>query len=420
MNHFIYRDGVLSAEEVPIPRIAEAIGTPFYCYSTATLVRHYGVFEAAFEGQNATICYAVKANSNQAVLRTLAELGAGADVVSGGELQRALAAGIPAERIVFSGVGKTREEMAHALDSQILQFNVESEAELEALSELASARGVQAPVALRVNPDVDPQTHQKIATGRREDKFGIEREHIENACALAASLPGIEVVGIAVHIGSQLVDLAPFRAAFARVAELVTTLKEDGHRIERLDLGGGLGIPYGDELPPEPSEYADLIRQVTAPLDCRLILEPGRLIAGNAGILVTRVIHVKAGSERPFVIVDAAMNDLLRPALYGASHRVEPVAEPGAADHQEPVEIVGPVCESSDIFASGQPLPPVQTGDLLAIRSAGAYGAVMASEYNTRPLVPEVLVNGDRFAVIRPRPTVESILARESVPDWLS
>lgn len=420
MNHFGYREGILFAEDVPIPRIADAVGTPFYCYSTATLVRHYGVFEAAFKGQDATICYAVKANSNQAVLRTLARLGAGADVVSGGELQRALAAGIPADRIVFSGVGKTREEMVRALDAEILQFNIESEAELEVLSELANARGKQAPVALRVNPDVDSKTHGKIATGRRGDKFGIEWGRIENAYALAAGLPGIEIAGIAVHIGSQLVDLEPFRAAFTRIVELVTRLRKGAHRIERLDLGGGLGIPYGDETPPGPEEYADLIREVTASLGCRLILEPGRLIVGNAGILVTRVVHVKEGSEHRFVIVDAAMNDLLRPALYDAAHRVEPVTEPQETDRPAPMEIVGPVCESSDVFASGQPLPPVQAGDLLAIRSAGAYGAVMASEYNTRPLVPEVLVHGAQFAVIRPRPTVESILARESIPDWLT
>ncbi|MGB1548690.1 MAG: diaminopimelate decarboxylase, partial [Alphaproteobacteria bacterium] len=353
-------------------------------------------------------------------LRTLARLGAGADVVSGGELQRALAAGIPADRIVFSGVGKTREEMVRALDAEILQFNIESEAELEVLSELANARGKQAPVALRVNPDVDSKTHGKIATGRRGDKFGIEWGRIENAYALAAGLPGIEIAGIAVHIGSQLVDLEPFRAAFTRIVELVTRLRKGAHRIERLDLGGGLGIPYGDETPPGPEEYADLIREVTASLGCRLILEPGRLIVGNAGILVTRVVHVKEGSEHRFVIVDAAMNDLLRPALYDAAHRVEPVTEPQETDRPAPMEIVGPVCESSDVFASGQPLPPVQAGDLLAIRSAGAYGAVMASEYNTRPLVPEVLVHGAQFAVIRPRPTVESILARESIPDWLT
>jgi len=420
MNHFLYRDGVLSAEEVPLPEIAEAVGTPFYCYATATLVRHYRAFADAFAGQDATICYAVKANSNQAVLRTLAQLGAGADIVSGGELRRALAAGIPGERIVFSGVGKTRDEMAAALDAKILQFNVESEPELEALNALAVERGVRASVALRVNPDVEAGTHDKIATGRREDKFGIEWQRVENAYALAAALPGIDATGIAVHIGSQLLELGPFRAAFQRVAELVTRLREDGHGIERLDLGGGLGIPYGDETPPEPADYAAMVQQATAALDCKLIFEPGRLIAGNAGILVTRVLYVKESSERRFVIVDAAMNDLLRPALYDAFHRVEPVNEPGDGNHAKPVEIVGPVCESGDVFASEHPLPPIAAGDLLVLRSAGAYGAVMASEYNTRPLVPEVLVKGARFAIVRPRPTVQSIIEREPIPDWLA
>lgn len=420
MNHFLYRDGVLSAEDVAIPKIAKAVGTPFYCYATATLVRHYRAFADAFASRDATICYAVKANSNQAVLRTLARLGAGADIVSGGELSRALAAGIPGERIVFSGVGKTRDEMAAALDANILQFNVESEPELEALSAIAIAKNCRAPVALRVNPDVDSGSHSKIATGRRGDKFGIEWQRVEKAYALAAALPGIEIVGIAVHIGSQLLELGPFRAAFARVGELVARLRKDGHGIERLDLGGGLGISYDGETPPEPSDYAQMVLQATAGLACKLILEPGRLIAGNAGVLVTRVIYVKESSDRRFVIVDAAMNDLLRPALYGAFHRVEPVIEPTGADNPKPVEIVGPVCESGDVFASAHPLPSVKAGDLLAIRSAGAYGAVMASEYNTRPRVPEVLVKDDRFAVIRPRPTIQSILDNEPMPDWLA
>jgi len=420
MNHFLYRDGVLSAEGVPLPKIAETIGTPFYCYATATLVHQYRAFADAFADQDATICYAVKANANQAVLRTLARLGAGADIVSGGELQRALAAGIPATKIVFSGIGKTQQEMAQALDAGILQFNVESEPELEALNAVALDKNARAPVALRVNPDINSGSHNKIATGRREDKFGIPWERIANAYALAASLPGIEIVGIAVHIGSQLVELSPFRAAFARVADLVTTLRKSGHRIDRLDLGGGLGIPYDGETPPEPADYAEMVRQETAGLACRLIFEPGRFIVGNAGVLVTRVLYVKEGSERRFVIVDAAMNDLLRPALYDAFHRVDPVTEPADTSHKKPVEIVGPICESGDVFASGHPLPPVKAGDLLVIRSAGAYGAVMASEYNTRPRVPEILVNGERFAVVRPRPTIDAILKSEQIPDWLA
>ncbi len=420
MSHFLYRNGVLSAEDVPLPKIAETIGTPFYCYATATLVHQYRAFADAFADQDATICYAVKANANQAVLRTLARLGAGADIVSGGELRRALAAGIPATKIVFSGIGKTRDEMAQALDAGILQFNVESEPELETLSAVASERNMRAPVALRVNPDIDSGSHDKIATGRREDKFGIPWERIKDAYALAASLPGIDIVGIAVHIGSQLVELSPFRAAFARVADLVTTLRKNGHRIERLDLGGGLGIPYDNETPPEPADYAAMVRQATAGLACQLIFEPGRFIVGNAGILVTRILYVKEGAERRFVIVDAAMNDLLRPALYDAFHRVDTVAEPTGTSGEKPVEIVGPVCESGDVFASGHPLPPVEAGDLLVIRSAGAYGAVMASEYNTRPRVPETLVHGKAFAVIRPRPTIDTILESEQIPDWLA
>ncbi|MEW5704296.1 MAG: diaminopimelate decarboxylase [Pseudomonadota bacterium] len=419
MNHFCYRDGILAAEEVPIPRIAEAVGTPFYCYSTATLTRHYRVFAEAFAGCDAMICYAVKANSNQAVLRTLADLGAGADVVSGGELRRALAAKIPGRRIVFSGVGKTREEMALALDAKILQFNVESEAELEALSAVAAERGERAPVAIRINPDIDSGSHAKIATGRRTDKFGIAWERVEGVYDQAAALPGIEIVGIAVHIGSQLLDLAPFQAAFAKVAGLVGTLRAKGHPIERCDLGGGLGVPYNRENPPDPMAYAAIVRETTQPLGCKVILEPGRLIAGNAGILVTKALYLKESTGRHFVIVDAAMNDLLRSALYDAFHRIEPVVEPATGSKEAPVDIVGPVCESGDRFASERPLPPIAAGDLLAIRTAGAYGAVMASEYNTRPLVPEVLVTGDRFAIVRTRPTVEAILAREPIPDWL-
>ncbi len=419
MTLFDYRGGALHAEDVALKDIAEAVGTPFYCYPTATIERDYRVFTAAFADAPATVCYSLKANSNLAVVRTLAALGAGADVVSGGELRRALAAGVPAERIVFSGVGKTRDEMALGLDAGILQFNVESVAEIEVLSELAAAAGARAPVALRINPDVDARTHGKITTGTRATKFGIPIAQAPAAAARAATLPAVDLVGLAVHIGSQLTDLAPFEAAFGRMADLARTLRADGHAIERLDLGGGLGIRYTDETPPDPEAYAAVAKRAVSGLGCRLLLEPGRVLVGNAGVLITRVLDVKQAGERTFVVVDAAMNDLLRPALYDAQHAIEPVTEPPPEAARAPVDVVGPVCESADSFAKNRPLPPVAAGDLLAIRTAGAYGAVMASSYNARPLTPEVLVKGSAYAVVRRRPSFDETVAAEHMPDWL-
>lgn len=422
MNHFEYRDGRLHAEGVSLETIAQQVGTPFYCYSTATLERHYRVFAQAFADQKALVCYALKANSNQAVIATLARLGAGADVVSGGELKRALAAGVPASRIVFSGVGKTAEEMALALDAGIHQFNVESEPELELLSQVAASRGAVAPITIRVNPDVDARTHAKISTGKAENKFGIAWERVRSVYARAAALPGLRVVGVDVHIGSQLTALEPFEAAFRKVAELVTALRGDGHRIERLDLGGGLGIPYEENrlVPPEPANYADIVKRTTGHLGCSVILEPGRLLVGNAGVLVTRVLYVKKATAKTFVIVDAAMNDLIRPTLYEAYHGVLPVvaADPDAL--MAPVDVVGPVCETGDFLALDRPIAPVKSGDLITLLSAGAYGAAMASTYNTRPLIPEVLVKGDGYAVVRERVPAERIIALDHLPAWLA
>lgn len=418
MNHFGYRNGELYAEEAAIARIAEAVGTPFYCYSTATLKRHYGAFAAAFAAEQPLICYSLKANGNLAVVRTLAEMGAGADVVSGGELRRALAAGVPAERIVFSGVGKTADELAFALETGILQVNVESAPELESLSRLAAERGVEMDIAIRINPDVDAGTHHKIATGRMEDKFGIDLSDAPAVYDRAAALPGVNPVSVAVHIGSQLTDLAPFREAFSRVAGLVEALRARGHDIRRLDLGGGLGIPYSDEVPPSPEDYAATVRETVGHLGCRLVFEPGRVVVGNAGVLVSRVVYVKQGRARRYVILDAAMNDLIRPTLYDAYHKVLRVREPAAAEPLEPVEIVGPICETGDTFAHARPMPPLVAGELVAIASAGAYGAVMASSYNTRPLAPEVLVDGAEFAVVRARPSYDDMLAPESFAPW--
>jgi len=420
MNHFDYRDGVLHVEELALPEIARQIGTPFYCYSTATLARHYRVFADALaaSGLDAQICFALKANPNVAVVRTLAELGAGADVVSEGELRQALAAGVPPDRIVFSGVGKTRRELEFAVATGILQINVESEPELLALSEVAAARGLRMPIALRVNPDVDAGTHEKITTGRKENKFGIEWTRAHEVYRRARSLPGIAVVGVACHIGSQLTEIAPFEAAFLRVRDLVAMLRGDGFDIRRLDLGGGLGVPYESELPPLPADYAAAVARTLGDLGCRIVVEPGRLLVGNAGVLVSRVIYVKEGATRTFVIIDAAMNDLMRPALYDAHHAIEPVVQPRSDAPLAPVDVVGPVCESGDTFARQRALPPLRADDLLVLRTAGAYGAAMASTYNSRPLVPEVLVNGDRFAVVRARPTYDEMLALESLPDW--
>jgi diaminopimelate decarboxylase len=421
MDHFLYRDGVLHAEDVPVTEIAAAVGTPFYCYSTATLVRHFRLFDEALAGVDHLVCYAMKAASNQAILRTLAALGAGMDVVSGGEYMRARAAGVPGERIVFSGVGKTRQEMRLALEGGIRQFNVESEPEMRALSEVAVSLGVVAPITVRVNPDVDAKTHAKIATGKSENKFGVPLARARDVYAEAARLPGIDVVGIDVHIGSQLTDLEPFRLAYRKVAELTAMLRADGHDIRRLDLGGGLGIPYtrSNEAPPLPVEYGAMIREELGHLGCEIEIEPGRLIVGNAGILVSRVIYLKQGEGRDFLILDAAMNDLIRPAMYDAWHDIVPVIEPEPGGEKCPYDVVGPVCESGDTFARGRMLPPLAGGDLVAFRSAGAYGAVMAGEYNTRPLIPEVLVHGRDFAVIRARPGFDEMINRDTIPEWL-
>jgi diaminopimelate decarboxylase len=421
VNHFDYRDGVLYAEDVSVPQIAADVGTPFYCYSTATLTRHYRVFSEAFAELDALVCYAMKANSNQAVLRTLAKLGAGADVVSEGELRRALAAGIPPSRIMFSGVGKTAREMDFALEAGIHCFNVESEPELELLSRRAAAGGRTANISLRINPDVDAKTHKKISTGKAENKFGIPWQQARGVYAQAAKLPGIKVVGIDTHIGSQITDLQPFDDAFALLAELVGTLKADGHAIEHVDLGGGLGVPYhfDNSPPPLPDEYARIVKKHMTALGLRVIFEPGRLIAGNAGILVTEVIYAKEGEARNFVIVDAAMNDLIRPTLYDAFHEVRPVVQSAASGPRIRADIVGPVCETGDFLAQDRDLPALKSGDLIALGTAGAYGAVQAGTYNSRLLVPEVLVDGDRYHVVRPRLSYDELIGLDSVPDWL-
>ena len=420
MDHFTYKNGILNAEDVPLPALAAAVGTPFYCYSTATLQRHYRVFADALQGLDAQIFYAVKANDNLAVIRTLADAGAGADVVSGGEIRKVRAAGIPSERIVFSGVGKTREEMAYALDTGILQFNVESEPELDALSEVASARNATVDIAIRINPDVDAGTHKKISTGRKDNKFGIPWPEARSVFAAAAERPGLAVRGVAIHIGSQLTQLAPFEAAFTIAVDAVRQLRSDGHDIARLDLGGGLGVPYGIADPPSPADYGAMVKRVTAGLGCTLMFEPGRLIVANAGILVTRVIYVKRTPHKVFVITDAAMNDLIRPTLYGAHHAVAPVLEARAQGALEIVDIVGPVCVTGDILAENREMVTPLADDLLVLRSAGAYGAVMASTYNARPLVPEVMVKGSAHAVVRKRQTYDELLAANALPDWLS
>ena len=421
MDHFLYQDGQLYAEDVPVADIAAAVGTPFYCYSTATLQRHFRLFDEALLGMDHLVCYAMKAASNQAILRTLAAEGAGMDVVSGGEYARAKAAGVPGDRIVFSGVGKTRDEIQAVLAGGIRQFNVESEPEMVVLSELAVAMGTVAPITIRVNPDVDAKTHAKIATGKSENKFGIPISRAEEVYALAAGLPGIKVIGIDVHIGSQLTDLAPFELAYQKIAELTRTLRAQGHEIIRLDLGGGLGIPYtrSNAPPPLPAEYGAMVKQVLGNLDCEIEIEPGRLIVGNAGILVSEVIYVKSGEDRAFLIVDAAMNDLIRPAMYEAHHDIVPLVETALGGETTAYDVVGPVCETGDTFAKNRELMPLAAGDLIAFRSSGAYGAVMASEYNTRPLIPEVMVNGDQFSVIRARPTFDEIINRDIIPPWM-
>ncbi|MGL4558911.1 MAG: diaminopimelate decarboxylase [Afipia sp.] len=421
MNHFQYRNGVMHAEDVSLARLADEVGTPFYCYSTATLERHYRVFSDAFAGTPHLVCYAMKANSNQSVLRTLARLGAGADVVSGGELKRALAAGIPASKVVFSGVGKTVDELRLAVSHDILCINVESEPELEALSQVASGMGRAARISIRVNPDVDSGTHAKISTGKSENKFGIPIARAREVYARAAKLPGIEVKGVDMHIGSQITDLGPMEAAFRLLAEFVTVLRGDGHTISHVDFGGGLGVPYYEDraAPPEPVAYAEMVKRVTHNLGCTLMFEPGRMIVGNAGILVSSVIYVKHGDARNFVIIDAAMNDLIRPTLYEAYHQIMPVR---AAAPDAPVlvaDVVGPVCETGDYLALGRNLPEPKQGDLLAIMTAGAYGAVQSGTYNTRALVPEVLVKGSEYAVVRPRIDAEALIAMDRVAPWL-
>ena len=421
MNHFEYRDGILHAEDVSIQAIAAAVGTPFYCYSTATLTRHFNVFSQAFAGLDTMVCYALKANSNQAVLKTLAKLGAGADTVSEGEIRRALEAGIPAGKIVFSGVGKKADEMDFALAAGIYCFNVESEPELELLSARAMALGKVAPVSLRINPDVDARTHANISTGKSENKFGIPISRAREAYARAAALPGIKVSGVDAHIGSQITDLQPFDDAFALMAELVGQLRADGHDLTHVDLGGGLGIPYQshNSPPPLPVAYAEIVRRHFADLDARLVFEPGRLIVGNAGILVTEVIYLKEAEAKNFLIVDAGMNDLIRPTLYEAYHDIHPVTEPAADAEWLKADVVGPVCETGDYLGLDRNLPRMAPGDLVAVYTAGAYGAVQSGTYNTRPLIPEVLVDGDRFAVVRRRQTYEELIGLDTLPDWL-
>jgi len=419
MHHFAYRDGVLHAEDVSLKALAEEIGTPFYCYSSATLERHYKVMHDAFAGTDHMICYAMKANSNQAVIRTMAELGAGMDVVSEGELRRALAVGVPARKIVFSGIGKTAREMALALREGIACFNIESEPELELLSEIAKRVGQRAAVSIRVNPDVDAKTHHKISTGKAEDKFGISYKRAREVYARAAALPAIDVAGIDMHIGSQITELEPFAKAFKLMGELTEELRKDGHNIRHLDLGGGLGVPYRgtNDVPPHPDEYAAMVKKTLGHLNLKFVLEPGRMIVGNAGVLVSRVIYIKDGTEKHFVIQDAAMNDLIRPTLYDAYHEIIPVAEPTSAETMN-ADVVGPVCESGDYLAKGRRLPRLEAGDLLATMTAGAYGAVQAGTYNTRPLVAEVLVRDGKWALVRPRQTYEELIGLDRLASW--
>ena len=422
MHHFHYREGRLQAEDVDLTGLAAEVGTPFYCYSSATLERHYRVFAEAFAGDDALVCFAMKANSNQAVLATLARRGAGMDIVSGGELHRALAAGVDPAKIVFSGVGKTRDEMVAALQAGIFCFNVESEPELAQLSETAVGLGLTAPVSVRVNPDVDAGTHAKISTGKYENKFGIPLARARAVYAHAAALPGLAIAGVDMHIGSQITDLAPFDHAAGLLAGLARELMAEGHALHHIDFGGGLGIPYRDDNapPPDPAALAATLRPHFAPLGLRPVFEIGRMICGNAGILVTRVLYVKHSEGRTFVIVDAAMNDLIRPTLYEAYHGLRPVTEPGPDTPRIVADVVGPVCETGDYLALNREMPAVKAGDLIAVMSAGAYGAVQACTYNTRALVPEVLVRGDQAAVVRPRVSVEALIALDRMPDWLA
>ena len=419
MDHFNYRNGQLYAEDVSVAEIATSVGTPFYVYSTATLVRHFQLFDEALDGMDHCICYAMKAASNQAILKTLGNLGAGMDVVSGGEYRRALSAGIPPEKVVFSGVGKTLEEITLALKNGIRQFNVESDSELEQISSIASSMDKVAPIAVRINPDVDAKTHEKIATGKAENKFGIPLSRAREVYSKASQMPGINIVGIDLHIGSQLTDLKPFKKAYQKLADLTQILRQDGHKIKRLDLGGGLGIPYekNKSAPPLPVEYGKMVKEVLGHLDCEIEIEPGRLIVGNAGILVSSVLGVKIGDNRNFLILDAAMNDLIRPAMYDAYHDIIPVKQ--RSSPEAVYDVVGPVCETGDTFAKKRTMPKLTESDLVAFRSAGAYGAVMSSEYNTRPLIPEVMVNKNEFSIIRKRPSYEEIIDRDIIPNWL-
>jgi diaminopimelate decarboxylase len=421
MHHFAYRNGVLHAEAVNLVDLAQAVGTPFYCYSTATLARHYRVFADAFADVPALVCYSLKANSNQAVVKTLAALGAGADVVSEGELKRARAAGIPPDKIMFSGIGKTARELAAAVDERVLCVNVESEAELELLSSIAAGKGREVCISVRVNPDVDARTHAKIATGKAENKFGIPISRARDVYARASKLPGLKVTGVDMHIGSQITELEPFDDAFALLSDFVRALRADGHAISHVDLGGGLGIPYREdnEPPPHPEAYAAIVKRATRDLGCTLIFEPGRLIVGNAGILVTRVLYLKRGEAKTFVIVDAGMNDLIRPTLYEAHHDIRPVREPRAGARRVVADVVGPVCESGDFLALDRDMPEPQPSDLLAVMSAGAYGAVLAGTYNTRALVAEVLVREGEWALVRPRLEVAELIALDRLPPWL-
>lgn len=419
MNYFEYRHGEMYAEDVNVRELADKVGTPFYLYSSASLAYQYNQFKDAFGDLDLLLCYAVKANTNQAVIKTLADLGAGADVVSEGEMRRALLAGVPPSKIVYSGVAKTVSEMTFALETGIYQFNVESEPELYQLSTVASKIGKTADITFRVNPDVDAKTHAKISTGKSENKFGVPWKAIKELCSKAAQLPGINLVGLDLHIGSQITELEPFEAAFIRVAELVESLRDDGHKISRVDLGGGLGISYeGDDFPPLPKEYAEMVRRVMSHLDCQIIIEPGRFLVGNAGILVSQVVYVKKGEEREFLIIDAAMNDLVRPSMYDAYHGIVPLLE--SSEESVLYDVVGPVCETGDTFATNRLVTPMKSGDYLAIRSVGAYGAVMSSTYNTRRLIPEVLVKNDEFAVVRERPSYDEIIGLDKLAPWLS
>ena len=422
MHHFSYRDGTLHAEDVSLTALAGHVGTPFYCYSTATLERHYRVFAEAFSGRDTLICYSIKANPNLSVIKTLARQGAGMDVVSEGELRRALAVGVPPARIVFSGVGKTAQEMAFALDAGIYGFNVESEAEARTLSEVAAGRGLAARIAFRINPDVDARTHAKISTGKAEDKFGVPWHDAGALYALAAELPGLEPRGVHMHIGSQITDLEPFERAFTLLSDLVGDLRAAGHMIDFVNLGGGLGVPYRgtNDIPPHPNDYARVVQRAAGALGCRIVFEPGRMIAGNAGILVFRVLYLKHGDQKRFTIVDAGMNDLIRPTLYDAHHDIWPVDEARAHEAALVQDIVGPVCETGDFLARERALPPWREGDLGAVMTAGAYGAAQSSTYNSRLLVPEVLVSGGEYAVVRPRPSYDDMLAGEGIAPWLS